>query len=189
MTVGSWRRHAAAAVAAALVLGGCAGFLGSPRPDEPEQQAQTAMQRAERALERGNRAEAIAELLLVAGRCPSTPVERRALLTAAAVALDPANEARQLDLGASLAARYLATSPPESSDRPLAQSFYLLAIELGAEPAPPTGCGSTSVSDSAALAALPRVEAPSVRDRIRLLERELSRLRDELVRIRKTLEP
>ena len=32
-------------------------------------------------------------------------------------------------------------------------------------------------------------ESPSVRDRMRVLERELARLRDELVRIRRTLEP
>jgi hypothetical protein len=147
------------------------------------------LERAERALERGHQSEAIAELLLVAGRCPATPVERHALLTAAAVALDPSNGARQLDLGASLAARYLATAPnADATGRPLAQALYLLAVELGAEPSPPTGCGNL-VTDSAAVAALPHIGAPSVPERIKSLERELTRLREELLRIRKTLEP
>jgi len=147
------------------------------------------LERAERALDRGHASEAIAELLLVAGRCPATAVERHALLTAAAIALDPSNDSRQLDLGASLAARYLATVPSsDAAGRPLAQALYLLAVELGAEPSPPTGCGNL-VSDSAAVAALPHMGAPSVPDRIKSLERELTRLREELQRIRKTLEP
>jgi hypothetical protein len=147
------------------------------------------LERADRALERGHQSEAIAELLLVAGRCPTTSVERYALLTAAAIALDPSNDSRQLDLGASLAARYLATVPnTDAAGRPLARALYLLAIELGAEPSPPTGCVSL-VSDSAAVAALPHIGSPSVPDRIKSLERELTRLRDELLRIRRTLEP
>jgi hypothetical protein len=148
------------------------------------------MNRAQRALERGQHSQAIAELLLVAGRCPATALERRALLTAAAVALDPSNDARQLDLGASLAAKYLATPPaPDDAARPMAQSLYLLALELGADPSPPTGCSGGQYADSVAVAALPRSPSPSVPDRIKVLERELTRLREELLRIRKTLEP
>jgi len=163
---------------------GCSTLRGPPPAPAP------GLARAERALQRGNQPEAIAELLLVAGRCPATAIERRALLTAAAVALDPSNDSRQLDLGASLAARYIATAPvTDASGRPLAQALYLLALELGAEPAPPTGCGGGTAADSAALAALPHIGAPSVPDRIKSLERELTRLREELVRIRKTLEP
>lgn len=145
-----------------------------------------ARDRAQQALEQGNHSGAIAELLLVAGRCPVTGSERHALLTAAALALDPSNGSRQVELGASLAARYLATAPANDPDgRPLAQSFYLIALELGAEPVTAPGCISV---DSAAVV-LPRRDAASMPDRIRVLERELARLRDELVRIRKTLEP
>jgi hypothetical protein len=168
------------------------GTLGCPPPHTESgapQASPSVMAPAERALQRGQQSEAIAELLLVAGRCPSTPVERHALLTAAAVALDPSNHDRQLDLGASLAARYIATAPAtDATGRPLAQSLYLLALELGAEPSPPTGCGGL-MSDSAAVAALPHMGAPSVPERIKSLERELTRLREELLRIRKTLEP
>jgi hypothetical protein len=155
----------------------------------PALAATPGLERADRALERGHESEAIAELLLVAGRCPTSSVERYALLTAAAIALDPSNESRQLDLGASLTARYLATVPAtDAAGRPLARALYLLAVELGAEPSPPTGCASL-VSDSAAIAALPHMGSPSVPDRIKSLERELTRLREELLRIRKTLEP
>lgn len=165
-----------------------------PRPatetvQPPPKTAPSGVERAARALERGHPGEAIAELLLVAGKCPVTAGERHALLTAAAIALDPSNDSRQLDLGASLAARYLATVPTtDAAGRPLAQSLYLLAIELGAEPSPPTGCGNL-VTDSAAVAGLPHMGAPSVPDRIKSLEREVTRLREELLRIRKTLEP
>jgi hypothetical protein len=149
--------------------------------------------RAQLALERGNHAGAIAELLLAAGRCPSGAGEREALLTAAALALDPSNALRQVDLAASLSARYLATAQRGDAGRPLAQSLYLLALELGGERVTSAGCGG---GDSV-LAALPRVSAPAggassnapELDRIKILERELARLRDELVRIRKTLEP
>lgn len=180
MTVGARARRSA-------VVGLALACTAPAHPLEPA--PAPALARAERALGRGNNAEAIAELLLVAGRCPATPLERQALLTAAAVALDPTNATRQLDLGASLAARYLATTPASDAvERPLAQALYLLALELGAEPAPPTGCGGTR-DDSVAMAALPRIASPSVPDRIKSLERELTRLREELLRIRKTLEP
>lgn len=149
--------------------------------------------RVQLALERGNHAGAIAELLQAAGRCPSGAGEREALLTAAALALDPANALRQVDLAASLSARYLATAERADAGRPVAQSLYLLALELGGERVTSAGCGG---GDSV-LAALPHVAAPGAAsaaatpdlDRIKILERELARLRDELVRIRKTLEP
>ena len=176
---------------AVVALSWTFGCLPQSTSDSPAPAAAppSGIERAERALDRGHPTEAIAELLLVAGRCPASTGERHALLTAAAIALDPSNGSRQLDLGASLAARYLATVPnTDASGRPLAQALYLLAIELGAEPSPPTGCGNL-VTDSAAVAVLPHMGAPSVPERIKSLERELTRLREELLRIRKTLEP
>ena len=148
--------------------------------------AAPARDRAQREWERGNQAGAIAELLLVAGRCPATSAERHALLTAAAVALDPSHGGRQVDLGANLAARYLATAPTDDPDgRPLARAMYLIALELGAEPVTATGC----VSPDSMATVLPRTDVQSMPERIKVLERELVRLRDELARIRKTLEP
>jgi hypothetical protein len=176
-----------------LVASGCASARPAPaRPAPESNSAAPVLQRAERALTRGNHSEAIAELLLVAGRGPATEVERHALLTAAAVALDPSNASRQLDLGASLAARYLATAPTSDvNGRPLAQSLYLIALELGAERSMSPACGAARGvrGDTAAPATLPTMDTPSVPERIRLLERELTRLREELLRIRRTLEP
>jgi len=171
--------------ASGLVL--CAALLGcATKPPPREVVAAPARDRAQRALEQGNHSGAIAELLLVAGRCPATATERHALLTAAALALDPSNVSRQVDLGASLAARYLATAPgSDANGRPLARAFYLIALELGAEPVTAPEC----VSPDSAAAVLPHTQAPRMPDRIRVLERELARLREELVRIRKTLEP
>lgn len=169
---------------AVIVCGVVAGCASMHRPGRVA--AAPARDRAQRALEAGNHAAAIAELLLVAGRCPVTSGERHALLTAAALALDPSNGSRQVDLGASLSARYLATAPREDTNgRPLARAFYLIALELGAEPVTAPGC----ISADSAAAVLPRTDVASMPDRIRVLERELGRLRDEMVRIRKTLEP
>jgi len=170
-----------------LAVVACTAVLGCASMHRPGRVAVApARDRAQRALDAGNHTAAIAELLLVAGRCPATAAERHALLTAAAVALDPTNGSRQVELGASLSARYLAIAPSDDSNgRPVARAFYLIALELGAEPVTAPGCVST---DSAA-AVLPRSDAPSMPDRIRVLERELARLREELVRIRKTLEP
>ena len=165
----------------------CTAFLAcASQPPVARVAAAPPPDRARLALAAGNHSGAIAELLLIAGRCPVTAAERDALLTAAALALDPSNASRQLDLGASLAARYLATAPRgDGTGRPLARAFYLIAIELGAEPVTAPGCVST---DSAAVV-LPHTGSASMPDRIRVLERELARLREEMVRIRKTLEP
>ena len=163
---------------------------GAHRPAAPATPAPAtgaqARDRAQREWERGNQAGAIAELMLVAGRCPVTAPERHALLTAAAMALDPSQGARQVDLGANLAARYLVTAPANDLDgRPTARSMYLIALELGAEPVTAPGC----VTADSAAAVLPHIGAQSMPDRIKVLERELGRLRDEIARIRKTLEP
>ncbi len=169
---------------AGLVFVMCACALAPPAAPAPA--STQARDRAQREWERGTQSGAIAELLLVAGRCPVTPSERLALLTAAAMALDPSRGARQVDLGANLAARYLTTASPDDMDgRPMARSMYLIALELGAEPVTAPGC----VSADSAAAILPRTDAPSMPDRIKVLERELGRLRDEMARIRKTLEP
>jgi hypothetical protein len=170
--------------ALAIAFGAAALACAPPQPEPPA--VMPARDRAQREWERGNQSAAIAELLLVSGRCPATEVERHALLTAAAMALDPSRGARQVDLGANLAARYLTTAPPDDLDgRPMARSMYLIALELGAEPVTTPGC----VSADSAAAVLPRADAQSMPERIKVLERELSRLRDELARIRKTLEP
>jgi hypothetical protein len=161
----------------------CAGaHLPMPAP------ASTRLNRAVDALERGRHADAVAELVSLAGSCPATPVERYALLLATAASIDPRNPSRRLSEGAALAARYLATVPSdESGGRPLAQAFYLLAVELGAKP--PPAAAQACPAASAAAVVLPVTEVPTVADRMRAMERELAGLREELARIRKTLEP
>lgn len=170
-----------------IVLGvSVAGCAALARPRQTATVTEPTRGRAQQALDQGNPSAAIAELLLVSGNCPSTPAQRHALLSAAAVALDPSNTDRQLNLGANLAARYLTTAPRGDVDGiPLARSLYLIALELGATPVSATGC----VSADSAAARLPQSLPQSMPERIKTLERELSRLRDELVRIRKTLEP
>lgn len=164
-----------------------AALACTPPGPTPAAVPPVARDRVRESLERGNHAGAIAELLLVAGRCPVSPGEREALLTAAALAVDPSNALRQVDLAANLSARYLATASRTDPGKPLAQSLYLVALELGGERVASAGCGRGDT----ALAALPHIAPRGVPepDRIRVLERELARLRDELARIRKTLEP
>jgi hypothetical protein len=172
-----------------VVVGAVLAAVACTRIPPAEPLPPARLDRAIRALERGDHATAVADLLVVAGRCPVTPLARQALLLAAGAAIDPRNPARQLDLGAVLAARYLAIVPAdESGARPLAQTLYLLALELGATAPAAIGCG-VSMSAVAKGTMLPQADSPTVPARIGALERELERLRDELVRIRKALEP
>lgn len=155
-----------------LLLPACAGG-GGPRELGPADR----LERGLGALERGEFEDAVADFLWVAEKEGSSRRGREALLLAMAADLDPRNESRRLDEGAALAARYLAVAPPDDPARPVVLATYLLALELGAPE--PSG---------ARAAGLPRTGAPPVSVRMLALEREVAKLKAELVRIRKTLD-
>lgn len=160
----------------ALVLA-CGGTPPPAPPVPVEPSAAERLAEGIHALEIGEFEDAVADFLWVAEQEGSSRLGREALLLAMAADLDPRNRSRRLAEGAALAARYLAIAPADDNARPVVLATYLMALELGAPE--PRG---------ARAAGLPPPAAPPVNTRIMSLERELVKLKDELARIRKTLD-
>ena len=120
---------------------------------------------------------------------------QRALLTLAALEIDPRNPGRRISIGTQLAGEYLRLPETSSWTQPIAKTLYLLGLEMAA-------------TDSAAeqrtanqQARLPSLPGPSVSARIRAAEQERDRMarrvetlekqlaakEQELERIRKTI--
>lgn len=118
--------------AVVLTLAGCASLWRGDEPDGPGPRER--LTEAAVLLERGDFRSAYPLLSWVYTRCPTARPGREALLLMAGADLDPRNDARRLDVGASLAAQYLALPGAPEEGRPLAQTLYLLGLELGAEP-------------------------------------------------------
>lgn len=96
--------------------------------------SQTRLERAVSLVELGAFAEAEARLRALASRCESGEEGRQALLLLSALQLDPRNLAATPDSAALLAARYLYLVDLDPVERPVAESLYLLALDLGADP-------------------------------------------------------
>jgi hypothetical protein len=84
------------------------------------------------AIRRGDFAQANTDLNWVAEHHPNDELGRRAVLVLAAIELDPRNPRRRLAMGADRAGAYLKSDANERWTEPIAQSLYLLALELGA---------------------------------------------------------
>ncbi len=84
------------------------------------------------ALRRGEFAEASRELNWVIERHGNDEIGQQALLAVAALEMDPRNPQRRLPLGADLAAGYLQHKNRVDWSQPVAQTLYLLALEMGA---------------------------------------------------------
>ncbi len=125
---------------------------------------------------------------------------RAALLALAALELDPRNPARRIAVGADVAASYLTLDGREPWTTPVAQTMYLLSLELGAAE---DRVEKAERAVERANARLPSLPGPSVSARIRTAEQERDRLKtrvealeqqlkekeQELERIRKTIRP
>ncbi|HUH13368.1 MAG TPA: hypothetical protein VMK65_09670 [Longimicrobiales bacterium] len=160
-----------------LMLAGCASLWRSDEPQQPGPRER--LTEAAAMLERGDFRGAYPELSWVYSRCPGARPGRDALLLMAASELDPRNDARRLDVGTALAAEYLALPAAPGEGKPLAQSLYLLGLELGAErPAsvpvaavdtvlaegcPPTTTPATPSAASRALTPAAAADTPGVR--------------------------
>lgn len=160
-----------------LLVAACGGGPPPAAPAPVEPQPAERLAAGIHSLEVGKFEQAVRDFLWVAEREGSSRLGREALLLAMAADLDPRNRSRRLAEGAALAARYLAIAPPDDNARPVVLATYLMALELGAPE--PRG---------ARAAGLPPPAAPPVSTRILTLERELTKLKDELARIRKTLD-
>lgn len=149
-----------------------------------------------RALERGDFAAARSDLTWVAQNYRHAKEGQRALLVLAALETDPRNPTRRIDAGAELAASYLRLEKRDEWLQPIAQTVYLVALELGV--------AEQRVEEAAQREReLPKLPGPTVAARIRTIEHERERLarrvtsleaqlaeKDrELQRIQKTIKP
>lgn len=156
------------------------------------------------ALQRGDRGIAHEQIQPVSTEHWGEPVGHRATLVLAAAELDPRNPTRRLWVGADMSARILSHHATPPWMEPIAETLYLLSLELGANEE--QLARTEAQRDSAQ--ALPRLPGPSFmvqletargeRDRARrraaaleatlaAKEKELKDKEQELERIKKTL--
>lgn len=183
----------AAAVAGLLV--GCAS-LKAPLESRGEKRFDESLA----ALARGDYRTAHEGLTWVAQNNPDDEEGRQALLVLAALELDPRNPERRVANGTDVAASYLGLQEKPVWTNPVAQTMYLLGLELGAAE---ERVEKAEREAERAAARLPSLPGPSVSARIRTLDQERERLskrvealekqlqekEQELERIKKTIRP
>ena len=130
------RRGAFPVVSAALLLTGCARLglqrvVESPPDESPPD---TRLARAAELMSVGQFIEAEVALRRLAARCENREEGLRALLLLSALRLDPRNPEASPDSAALFAARFLGLPDAPIAERPLAESLYALALDLGADP-------------------------------------------------------
>jgi hypothetical protein len=183
----------------ALALPACATFdsvFGSRAADRYEAGLAAA--------QRGDFASAHRDLGWVIETHGSESIGQRALLTVAALEMDPRNPQRRLALGADLAGAYL-SAQPENWSQPVAQTLYLIALELGAteERLAQVEADRRDAERRAESTTLPRLPAASatvpsrlkalseerdkLANKVEQLEKQVAEKDKELDRIRKTL--
>lgn len=187
--------------AACASSGGSSGYRGAPLLDE-----------GAAALHRADFDTARERLDGIRQECGHALAGRHALLLLGTLALDPRNAERDPDRAALLAARYLRRPETFPWTRPLAESLYLLALEMGADEPSAESLAEPDISApahvqpscdevdrqtvQAAAGELPDLVRPSVPSRLRDLERqraalrrEVAQLESELDRVRATVRP
>lgn len=121
------RFRALAVGAMALAITACA-TVGSLFEKNGEERYRAGMT----ALQAGDYANANLQLGWVAEHLPDEEIGKRALLMVSALEMDPRNPNRRIALGSELAAAYLRQVEIPTWTKPLAQTMYLIALELGA---------------------------------------------------------
>jgi len=117
-----------------LAFAACSRMQGSPAPPPPADPDQERFQVALLAAGHGALDEAAAELRHLASRCESGPWGQEALLLLAALELSPGNPEGSPDAAAAILARYYQLSTVPARSLALAETMYLLALDLGADP-------------------------------------------------------
>jgi hypothetical protein len=134
---------------------------------------------------------------------PGEVVGQQAWLALIAAELDARNEERRLWAAADLAGRLLSGAPAEPWITPLAESYYLLALELGAaeQRGGPPAAGTPGLpvlTRETVPARIARVtterdqarrQADQLQQQLATRERELREATQELERIRRTIRP
>ena len=190
-------------VTCAAMLGGCAA-VRSAAAEAEDPRVQLSEGVAALAEQEYLRARGLLEPLM--RERPGDALGQQAWLALIALELDARNPNRRLWAAADLAGRLLSGAPAEPWITPVAESYYLLALELGAAE-DRAAQGARTEAPGAALPALPRETVPqrvgrvtSERDQARrqaeqlqqqlaTRDRELRETRQELERIRRTIRP
>ncbi|MGQ0813761.1 MAG: hypothetical protein ACT4O1_04780 [Gemmatimonadota bacterium] len=179
------RRATVPVAALAFVVTSCATLTSVWRADH-EQRFDAGV----RAMTNGDYALAHQEMSWTAQHFGHKTEGQRAVLLLATMEMDPRNPGRRPEVGSDLAASYLRLPEQEDWASPMAQTLYLIGLELGAERA-----------EAERQRELPRLPGPTVTARIRSVEQERDRLAKrvsaleeqlaekdrELQRIRKTV--
>jgi hypothetical protein len=196
------RRAALLLVLSVLGTAGCAAIFGGRAPDPRVQ-----LHEAVAALEARQylRARALLEPLYF--QDPAHPVSQQAMLVLIAAELDNRNPDRRLWAAADNAGRLLSQEGVEPWILPMAESYYLLALELGAAEQRVAQAESRATEAARRLPTSTRESVPAQlgrataeRDQARrrseqleqqlaTRERELRETRQELERIRRTIRP
>lgn len=121
------RFSALAASVLTLVISACA-TVGSMRDPGPGPRFEAGIT----ALRAGDYVKANQELGFIAEKYGNEPMGQQALLVVSALELDPRNPSRRIALGSELAGSYLRLDKVPKWTEPVAQTMYLLALELGA---------------------------------------------------------
>lgn len=173
--------------ATALLMAGCATIKPRQQPDGDQR-----FKNGLAALTAGNFPGARSEFSWLSEHNADELVGQRALLILAALEMDPRNPERHSDVGSDLAAGFLQKGTRDTWVDPVAQTLYLLGLELGAE---------ERAAQQPQARPLPKLTGPTVTARIRTVEQERDRLTKrisaleeqlaqkdrELERIRKTI--
>jgi hypothetical protein len=167
------------ALAIAGLLVGCATFK-APLESSSEKRFEEALA----ALGRGDYRSAHEGLSWVAQHDADDKRGQQALLTLAALELDPRNPSRRIAAGADVAASYLGLAEKPAWTNPLAQTLYLLGLELGAAE---ERVEKAEREAERAAARLPSLPGPTVSTRIRAIEQERDRLSKRVETLEKTL--
>lgn len=145
---------------AVALTGGCAGALGRGAGGG---QAEERFRAASAAAERGDFGRASRQLRSLAARCESGDRGREAVLLLAAVEIDPRNPSPSPATAAHLAARYLQVPQAPGASLAVAETLYLMALDLGANPVRDPFAPIPSLEGEAAAGAGPWTVAESFR--------------------------
>jgi hypothetical protein len=170
-------------------LPGCATLLQGGGRESPEQVADRALE----ALERGDYAAAMPDLIWVSTYHSERAAGRYSMLALAAAELDPANGERRPEIGRDLLAefRVLPENPPWTV--PLASALHRLAFELedtrerAARAERERDRATAEAERAAEEASEARRERVSVQNRLAQLERQLEASREETAAARREL--
>lgn len=182
-------------VAAAGLLVGCA-TLKAPLESRGEKRFEQGLE----ALSRGDYRTAQEHLTWVVQNDSDKKHGKQAMLTLAALEMDPRNPARRIGVGADVVATYLSLPEKPAWTQPVAQTLYLLSLELGAAEERAERAEREAERVAARLPALPgptvtarlrtaEQERDRLRSRVDTLEKELAEKVQELERIKKTIRP